>query len=101
MAFELRVRSAEPRGARSNAVLLGPDLEARAQKTSGIPFRSCLVSLSSAIHLGYSPVDGTLLRYDSVTVQGQLAWQCRLNSLNLPWLLSADSMFLDYHVSLL
>ncbi|KAG9017383.1 hypothetical protein FRB93_007497 [Tulasnella sp. JGI-2019a] len=35
--------------------------------------------------------------YDSVTVQGQLAWQCQLNSLNLPWLLSADSMFLDYH----
>ncbi|KAG8883668.1 hypothetical protein FRB97_006158 [Tulasnella sp. 331] len=35
--------------------------------------------------------------YDSVTVQGQLAWQCQLNSLNLPWLLSADSVFLDYH----
>lgn len=36
------------------------------------------------------------LRYDSVIITGQLRWQDRLNSLNLPFFLSADSMFTNY-----
>ncbi|KII83369.1 glycoside hydrolase family 85 protein [Plicaturopsis crispa FD-325 SS-3] len=34
--------------------------------------------------------------YDSVIVNGQLRWQDRLNSLNLPFFLSASSIFTNY-----
>lgn len=34
--------------------------------------------------------------YDSVIVSGQLAWQDRLNSLNLPFFLSSQSFFSNY-----
>lgn len=58
------------------------------------------MSLPSAMYVDYHLADVAPLRYDSVIAQGQLAWQCRLNSLNLPWFLAADSMYLDYHVSM-
>ncbi|KAJ4477293.1 glycoside hydrolase family 85 protein [Lentinula aciculospora] len=34
--------------------------------------------------------------YDSVIINGRLAWQDRLNSLNLPFFLSSSSMFSNY-----
>jgi endo-beta-N-acetylglucosaminidase D len=37
-------------------------------------------------------------RYDSVTFTGQLRWQDRLNSLNLPFFLSSSSFFANYTV---
>lgn len=36
--------------------------------------------------------------YDSVIVDGRLRWQDRLNSLNLPFFLSATSFFTNYTV---
>lgn len=41
------------------------------------------------------------LRYDSVIIFGQLAWQDRLNSLNLPFFLSSSSLFGNYTVCVL
>lgn len=35
-------------------------------------------------------------RYDSILVNGQLRWQDRLNSLNLPFFLSSDEFFTNY-----
>lgn len=37
--------------------------------------------------------------YDSVIVTGRLAWQDRLNSLNLPFFLVSGSLFTNYTVS--
>ena len=37
-------------------------------------------------------------RYDSVTIDGRLAWQNRLNSQNLPFFLSSTSLFSNYFV---
>ena len=39
-----------------------------------------------------------LFRYDSVIINGRLAWQNRLNSLNLPFFLSSTSFFSNYSV---
>jgi mannosyl-glycoprotein endo-beta-N-acetylglucosaminidase len=43
--------------------------------------------------------ESPLNRYDSVIFTGQLAWQDRLNSLNLPFFLSSTSIFTNYTVS--
>jgi len=37
-------------------------------------------------------------RYDSVVINGQLAWQDRLNSYNLPFFLSSSGLFSNYTV---
>jgi endo-beta-N-acetylglucosaminidase D len=37
-------------------------------------------------------------RYDSVVITGQLAWQDRLNSYNLPFFLSSTGLFSNYTV---
>jgi mannosyl-glycoprotein endo-beta-N-acetylglucosaminidase len=37
-------------------------------------------------------------RYDSVTINGRLLWQNRLNSQNLPFFLSSTSLFTNYFV---
>ncbi|KAF9475825.1 glycoside hydrolase family 85 protein [Pholiota conissans] len=39
---------------------------------------------------------GETIWYDSVIINGQLAWQDRLNSLNLPFFLSSTSLFSNY-----
>lgn len=39
------------------------------------------------------------LWYDSVIINGQLRWQDRLNSLNLPFFLSSTGFFTNYTVS--
>lgn len=39
---------------------------------------------------------GEVVWYDSVIFNGQLAWQDRLNSLNLPFFLSSSSLFSNY-----
>lgn len=39
--------------------------------------------------------------YDSVIITGQLRWQDRLNSLNLPFFLSSTGFFTNYTVSAL
>lgn len=38
-------------------------------------------------------------RYDSVIINGELAWQDRLNSYNLPFFLSSTGLFSNYTVS--
>jgi len=48
------------------------------------------------------PLDYTLTianRYDSVVITGQLAWQDRLNSFNLPFFLSSTGLFSNYTVN--
>jgi len=42
-----------------------------------------------------------LFRYDSVILDGRLAWQNRLNSYNLPFFLSSTSFFSNYAVRFL
>lgn len=47
-------------------------------------------------------LDYTLMianRYDSVVFSGQLAWQDRLNSCNLPFFLSSTGLFSNYFVN--
>jgi hypothetical protein len=41
-----------------------------------------------------------LCRYDSVILTGQLAWQDRLNALNLPFFMPSTGFFTNYTVSL-
>lgn len=54
----------------------------------------CFCSLESCQTLHLNPIH----RYDSVIFTGQLAWQDRLNSLNLPFFLSSTSIFTNYTV---
>ncbi|BGP15215.1 hypothetical protein JCM10213_000833 [Rhodosporidiobolus nylandii] len=39
---------------------------------------------------------GEVMWYDAVTTEGKLQWQNRLSSMNLPYLLAADSLFVNY-----
>lgn len=43
-------------------------------------------------------VSNSSCRYDSVVITGQLAWQDRLNSYNLPFFLSSSGIFSNYTV---
>ena len=42
---------------------------------------------------------GKVLMYDSVITRGNLVWQERVNSRNLPFFLSSDGLFTNYEVS--
>jgi|GEM_PF-3572768 len=53
-----------------------------------------LQSLTNAIH---TAIPGSkIIWYDSVTIDGVLAWQGELNSQNLPFFQACDGIFLDY-----
>lgn len=45
------------------------------------------------------PLLKLFLRYDSVIFNGQVRWQDRLNSFNLPFLLPSTGFFTNYTVS--
>lgn len=42
---------------------------------------------------------GKVLMYDSVIIRGDLVWQERVNSRNLPFFLSSNGLFTNYEVS--